>query len=180
MTRTFIALMALLAWAAPGVAQTADSRWNAYLGCWELQHENTAPSATDMASTASRVLPAPNERRDSVRVCLSPTDRPLVVSQQMQLNGQQVGADLVAADGSTTYSTEGTCRTSRTAQWSTSGRLLLTKGRVECDGQPAREVSGLSYVTRGPVWVEIQAADFEGAPLVRVRRYEQRLAPRAA
>jgi len=180
MTRTLVALLSLIALPALAGAQTADSRWNGYLGCWDLQHENTAASLPDLQSATSRALPAPNQRRDDVRVCLSPTERPLVVSQQMQLNGELVGTDQVAADGSTTYATEGTCRTSRTAEWSTSGRLLLTRGRVECDGQPAREVSGLSYISRGPVWVEIQAADIEGAPLVRVRRYEQRRSARVS
>jgi hypothetical protein len=176
--RIGVTLLALLALPALTGAQTADSRWHGYLGCWELQHENTAESLPDLESAASRALPSPNQRRDDVRVCLSPADRPLVVAQQMQLNGEPMTTDQVAADGSTTYATEGTCRTSRTAEWSTSGRLLLTRGRVECDGQPAREVSGLSYLTRGPVWVEIQVADIDGAPLVRVRRYEQRRSAR--
>jgi len=180
MMRMLVALISVLALPLLAESQTADSRWNGYLGCWDLQHENTAASLPDLQSATTRALPAPNQRRDDVRVCLSPTDRPLVISQQMRLNGEPIGTDQVAADGSTTYGTEGTCRTSRTAEWSTSGRLLLTKGRVECDGQPTRDVSGLSYITRGPVWVEIQAADIEGAPMVRVRRYEQRQPPRAA
>jgi hypothetical protein len=176
-----LALPVLLA--APASAQTVDPRWAPYLGCWALQQESTGDGTEDLFAAAARALRR-DERRDDVMICVTPSERAVTVAQQTVVNGDTVQNEMVPADGSETRAEEASCTSTRRAEWSDSGRLLFTRGTVNCEGQPERRVSGLSFVTDGPTWVDVQAVEVRDRRQVRVRRYvlapEQRRAGRAA
>ena len=93
------------------------------------------------------------------------------MSQQTVLNGDSVLDEIVAADGTARTGEDGSCRSTRRAEWSRSGRQLFTRGTVSCEGQPERTITGLSLVMPGPIWVDVQMAEVRGNRSVRVRRY---------
>ncbi len=169
----FVALALTLApgWAA---AQSApvDARWAPYLGCWQLQNENTGRALTDMTAVAARQAKAEATHED-VMICVTPAGEANAVSQQTVLNGDSVLDEVVAADGTARSGENGTCRSTRRAEWSSTGRQLFTRGTVSCEGQPERTITGLSVVTTGPTWIDIQLVEVRASRSLRVRRYVQ-------
>jgi hypothetical protein len=87
------------------------------------------------------------------------------------LNGNSVLDEVVAADGTARTGQDGACSSTRRAEWSRSGRQLFSRGTVRCEGQPERAITGLSLLTPGPTWVDVQMVEVRGARSVRVRRY---------
>jgi hypothetical protein len=170
--RVFLLALAWTAIPAQGMAQTApvDPRWAPYLGCWQLQRESTGIPVADLQAVASRRAQAGASRED-VMICVTPAADANAVSQQTVLNGDSVLDEIVAADGTPRTGEDGSCRSTRRAEWSTSGRQLFTRGTVSCEGQPERTISGLSLVMPGPIWVDVQMVEVRGNRSVRVRRY---------
>ena len=170
--RAFAVAFGLVAAPAASFAQTTpvDPRWAPYLGCWQLLRESTAMPVADLAAVASRRARA-SESREDVMICVTPAPQTNAVSQQTVLNGESVLDEVVAADGAPRTGEDGRCRSTRRAEWSTSGRQLFTRGTVSCEGQPERTITGLSLVMPGPTWVDVQMVDVRGSKSVRVRRY---------
>jgi hypothetical protein len=154
------------------VAQKApvDPRWAPYLGCWQLRMENTTDGIADLVAAAARVAPD-NQRTDDVMICITPSDQPMAVAQQTVLNGESVLDEIVATDGTERTSEDAGCKSTRRAEWSTSGRQLFTRGTMACAGQPERRISGLSMMVAGPTWVDVQMVEVSDRRSVRVRRY---------
>lgn len=181
--RAFALAVALATIAAPGWAQDTsgvDPRWAPYLGCWQLQRQSTGDLIADMVAVAARQAKA-GESREDVMICVTAAPEPSAVSQQTVLNGESVLDEIVAADGRPRTGEDQSCRSTRQAQWSASGRQLFTRGTVACEGQPERTITGLSLVMRGPTWIDVQMVEARGSRSVRVRRYglsreQQRLA----
>jgi hypothetical protein len=170
--RVFLVALAWTAIPAQGVAQTAavDPRWAPYLGCWQLQRESTGIPAADLQAVASRRAQAGASRED-VMICVTPASEANAVSQQTVLHGESMLDEVVTADGTARTGEEGSCRSTRRAEWSASGRQLFTRGTVSCEGQPERAITGLSLVMPGPIWVDVQMVEVRGNRSVRVRRY---------
>jgi hypothetical protein len=174
-----LATIPVLGWAQ---AAPVDPRWAPYLGCWQMQRESTGDPIANLIAVASRQARAA-EAQEDVMICVTPAPEPNAVSQQTVLNGTSVLDEVVAADGAVRTGQDGTCRSTRKAEWSRSGRQLFSHGTVSCDGQPARTISGLSLMMSGPTWVDVQMVEVRGNRSVRVRRYglsrEQRRLARA-
>jgi len=155
-----------------GAAQTpqVDPRWAPYLGCWQLRMENTTDGIADLVAAAARQAPE-NQRADDVMVCITASGEPQAVAQQTVLNGETVLDEVIATDGGARTSEEAGCRSTRRAEWSTSGRQLFTRGTIACTGQPDRHISGLSMMLPGPTWVDVQMVEVNDRRSVRVRRY---------
>jgi hypothetical protein len=170
--RAFVFALGLAAVPASSLAQTTavDPRWAPYLGCWQLQRESLGSAIADMAAVAARRARA-TEAREDVMICVTPAQEANAVSQQTVLNGESVLDEIVAADGTARTGEDGSCRSTRQAEWSASGRQLFTRGTVSCQGQPERIITGLSLVMSGPTWVDVQMAEVRGNRSVRVRRY---------
>jgi hypothetical protein len=182
--RPFVLALGLAAVPALGLAQTAtvDPRWAPYLGCWQLQRESTGDPLLNLMAVAARQAKAA-ETQEDVMVCVTPAPQANAVSQQTVLNGSSVLDEVVAADGTARSGQDGTCRSTRAAEWSRSGRQLFSRGTVACEGQPERKISGLSLMMSGPTWVDVQMVEVRGNRSVRTRRYglsrEQRRLARA-
>jgi hypothetical protein len=182
--RAFVFALGMTAVPVLGFAQTApvDPRWAPYLGCWQLQRESLGSATADLAAIASRRARA-GEAREDVMICVTPAQEANAVSQQTVLNGESVLDEIVAADGTARTGEDGSCRSTRRAEWSRSGRQLFTRGTVSCAGQPERTITGLSLVMPGPTWVDVQMTEVRGNRSVRVRRYglsrEQRRSARS-
>ena len=155
---------------AAAQAPPADPRWAPYLGCWQLRMENTTDGIVDLIAAAARQAPE-NQRTDDVMICITPSDQPQAVAQQTVLNGETVLDEIVSTDGTERAAEEAGCRSTRRAEWSSTGRQLFTRGTIACTGQPDRRIAGLSMMLVGPTWVDVQMAEVNGRRSVRVRRY---------
>ena len=129
----------------------AAARWLPFLGCWRPADER-----------------APEQ---GVLVCVVPAGANS--ARMMTMAGEQSVIDeTFVADGVRRPVVEPGCRGTRTSDWSRRGRLL-SAADLACEGQPARNVSGLSFIALGGDWVDIQAVTTGDREIVRVRRYRR-------
>lgn len=162
--------------AAAGAQNTADSRWNTWLGCWELVLESsrepeTAPDLVQREVTPQRD-PAP---RGQVCVRPAPNGATFTTSVDAQAPLEQT----VIADGADHPITDKDCRGAQRSEWSQNGLILFARATLTCArGKGDRLVSGLSIVGPGDTWLDIQAAQIDEQENVRVRRY-RRVEPRS-
>jgi hypothetical protein len=157
--------------AAAGAQNTADSRWNTWLGCWELVLESsrepeTAPDLVQREVTPQRD-PAP---RGQVCVRPAPNGATFTTSVDTQAPLEQT----VIADGVDHPMVDNDCRGTQRSEWSRNGLILFARATLTCaGGKDDRIVSGLSIVGPGETWIDIQAAQIDGQENVRVRRYRR-------
>jgi hypothetical protein len=137
---------------AAGTAQT-DARFAHWLGCWRLED--------DLVGTGARV-------------CITPDGQNGVKLQT--LVGTQRGLDeVIVPDGVARPITDPDCKGTERAEWSSDGLRVFRYTDVTCGKDPARKVSSVAFLTRGPAWVNVQLV--EGGPTknVRVQRYRRAL-----
>ena len=137
---------------AAASAQT-DARFAHWLGCWRLED--------DLVGTGARV-------------CIIPDDHNGVKLQT--LVGTQRGADeVIIPDGVARPISDPECKGTERTEWSRDGLRVFRYTDVTCGKDPARKVSSITFLTRGPAWVNVQLV--EGGPTknVRVQRYRRAL-----
>jgi hypothetical protein len=157
--------------AAQSTAAATDPRWTPYVGCWRLAAESAGAGDVDATIRAAMGGLARTVHQSGALVCVTPGPTPAAVTQKTVINGTVVLEETVAADGTDRSFTEKTCRGTQSAEWSASGHVLFSRATLTCDGQAEQKVSGITLLTPGPLWVQVQAADAGGRRSVRVRRY---------
>jgi hypothetical protein len=161
MTRTLMlaAVFALLS-AAPALAQDPyagfDSRWNPYLGCWTIVHDQYGRSAPVPAGTM---------------VCVRPEGR-AGIAVTTTVDGKNVLEQTIVADGTAQPISQAGCTGTQTNKWSRDGRRLFTNVELECSNPPKRTVSGITLMGNGQ-WIDVQSTVIDGNSDVRVRRYRR-------
>ena len=168
MTTYALAIVLLLMAAVPTSAQhtpLADSRWAPWLGCWRLVQDDRAAPAADTTSS------------DDVLVCVLPASAGRGVAMTTFVGGQSVVQQTVVADGTSRPVSEPECSGSQGSEWSLNGLWLFTRAEITCSGRPTRSVSGITLMTEGPTWIDIQAVGTHRDAQVRVRRYRRTTSP---
>jgi hypothetical protein len=137
---------------AAATAQT-DARFAHWLGCWRLED--------DLVGTGARV-------------CITPDGQNGVKLQT--LVGTQRGLDeVIVPDGVARPISDPECKGTERAEWSTDGLRVFRYTDVTCGKDPARKVSSIAFLTRGPAWVNVQLVDGGPTKNVRVQRYRRAL-----
>jgi hypothetical protein len=136
-----------------------DTRWTPYLGCWRLSQENLRSSRVPMS--------------DVMMVCVSPSPGTGGVTMTTYASGKPVLTQNIVADGQSHPVSEADCQGAQTSEWSRDGERLFTHVDVNCNGRPARMVSGITVMTKGSTWVDVQATEIDGDSQVRIRRYQR-------
>jgi len=181
MTRTTLAIAALLL-ASPVRAQTTDSlRWAPWIGCWGLAGEAARDgSSSGLVTEGTRTpLPTTNARP---RICIeSPDGHAATFSTRIR---EQVVHELtVTPDASEHPLVDGACRGTQHAEWSPAGRHLLSGATLTCTGDGSvRTVSGIGLLLTDGSWLDVQSVSVGERASVRVRRYRRtgETAPAAA
>lgn len=140
----------------PGVATTSDQiqggpldpRWLPWLGCWELTGD--AVDYRQVENTGRRV------------VCVAPRLDGLGVNLTTQLDDKIIAQNTVLADGRPRGLAEADCSGEQTASWSANGRRLHSFVSAECAADTSRSLMGLSMLSEGSRWVELQSVSFDG------------------
>ena len=149
-TTTFI----LTAWTvltpAFAHAQTVDTRWQPWLGCWVSEGRVPASSATT--------------------VCVLPTADGLGVTMRSFDGDRELLSETIRPDGTPQRLSEKTCAGERTTQWAAHGARFYSNATLTCEGQPATKTSGISALVRPDVWLDVQVSGAKGGEQVRTRR----------
>ena len=164
-----IALALLVATVASGRAQpaaTAQSRWSAWLGCWQLLEERVREDA-DTESAAPQLVLA-----QGAVVCVSPADRPDAVRLTTTVESQSTLEETITADGQQHPLQEPGCEGTQRAEWSANGRRLFGRAELTC-GNTQRTVSGMSMIDAARLWTDVQVVAEGERETIRVRRYRR-------
>ncbi len=137
--------------AVPARAQdtTVDSRWLAYLGCWEpIVSTNTQMCVVPVAGTSAV---------DLVKI----------------EKGEVVAGERIVASGERIATTHGDCTGWQSAQWSSLGDRLYLRSENRCPNSGTRTGTGMIAMTRNGQWLYIQGATLGLETGVHVERYRE-------
>ena len=148
-------------------AEGSDPRWLPWLGCWQLIAEGVRDGDAEPQSTRGHVVPG------DMRVCVVPADGATAVRMSTLSGSQMLLEETVIADGTDRPVNDANCRGSKRAEWSRDGQRLFTQAELACQSQPVRQLSGISLLAPGGMWLDIQFVDSPGNETVRVRRYRR-------
>jgi hypothetical protein len=154
------AVVALLLTAPPAhagqVQQTAanavDARWLPWLGCW--------------------VPAGGRSTEDDVQICVTPAGS-TGVQILTRAGDKTVFEETIVADGQDQRVDEASCRGTRRAEWSGDGQRLFSTGKLSCDKEDPRTISGLTALTTNAEWIDVQVVTAGTRESVRVRRYRR-------
>jgi hypothetical protein len=165
-----LGLALVVAAATTASAQGADRRWNDWLGCWNLVADGNVARLPPAETAADGVTGPirPGSSRDA-RICVSPEQGGAEL--RTLVGEQQVLSQTIVADAADHQVADGGCTGTQRAQWSADGLRLFTHAQVSCEGQPVRTVSGLTLMSPGGEWVDVQAVTIGETDSVRVRRF---------
>jgi hypothetical protein len=151
MTKTILLLgVALLAWPGELAAQTTDSRFGAWLGCWRLED--------DLAGTGARMCVVPDGSGVRLQTVVGETK-----SLDERLIPDGVARPVVDAD----------CQGSEHARWSADGLRVFRSVTVTCTGETPRTIKSVAFLGPGPTWTNVQHVSGGPADAVRVQRYRR-------
>ena len=160
-------------------ASAQDSRWEPWVGCWDLVNESQRAGVG--AARASALSPDPEAGAiDGVapRVCVTRAGDNTAVLTTTVPDQPPVEQTLVA-DGSSHPVADAGCRGSGRTEWSSNGQRLLARVEVTCEDGMPRSISSMGLITADDTWLEIRSFRVGGSTTTRVSRYE-RVNPRAA
>jgi hypothetical protein len=131
--------------------QTHESRWMAWVGCWE-----DAEGADD-----------------GLLVCFTPLPGMDGVEIRTWIDNELLAAEEVVADGRPVPVEEGGCVGSRTARWSADGARVYISSELQCGEGVTRVTSGvMALADQGRHFLEIHAAGAAGHdPVLGARRF---------
>ncbi len=147
-------------------ASPVESRWPAWLGCWQLVEERVREEwETD--SPQQRLVPAPG-----AAVCVSPTNQPDAVRLTTTIASQSTLEDTIVADGRQHPLREPGCEGTQRTEWSANGLRLFARAELTCGGT-TRTVSGMAMIDAARLWTDVQVVEESGRETIRVRRYRR-------
>lgn len=168
--KAIVAGLALLLLAAPAQAQSADARWEPWLGCWELTVDSTREGAPAAGRLSSGLTSAERPSGAVPRVCVTRVANGVRV--ETTVRGQAAIDQTIVADATDRSLTVEDCQGTQRAEWSRDGLRFFSNATFNCKDDPApRHVSGLSMLVANGTWLDIQAIEVGSRETVRVRRY---------
>ncbi len=146
-TASVVVIGTLLGAPAPAHAQSADARWQPWVGCW------VAAGGTE-------------------RACVSPAaDRSAVDIVTTAGNGA-VTREHIEANGEPQASERDGCTGWERAQWSADGLRVYLTSEYQCANGPTRRSSGLLVMSSRGRWLSIAGVTLGENTGVRVLRYD--------
>ena len=168
--KALLVAVALVMLAIPAAAQTADARWELFLGCWELTAENVREGAPAAARLDNLPLTPRSRSATGPRVCVTPTADG--ARFETTVRGQAAIDQTLVADGKDRTISDAECKGVQRAEFSADGLRFFSRAELACVGDAGkRRVAGISLLTTNGQWLDIQAIEIAGRETVRVRRY---------
>ena len=143
------ALLGTVTMPARAQEPSVDSRWLAYLGCWDQ---------VGLAKAGICVVPAGWSSVDIVKL----------------VKGEVVSRDRIAVTGERVPSTNGDCTGWERAEWSATGDRVYLQSEETCPGEVRRSGTGVIAMTPNGQWTYVQGGTMGGRePGVSVQRYRE-------
>ena len=168
--RTLALISALLsatsstAFAQP-TAESADSPWLPWLGCWQL--------VADVVRLPA-VLQNPEEKEyrvpDEHLVCVTPGAKG-EAKLSTYADGELLLEETLFADGARRPFAVSDCRGHQVTEWSSNRALLYLRSEMSCANGKQQSFTGVSFFRRWNTWVDIQALESGAEREVVIRRY---------
>jgi uncharacterized membrane protein YgcG len=149
-----------------------DTRWDAWLGCWQLLDDSVRSQrdvSPDQLATGARGRAQRIET--GTRVCVEPAATGVTLTTLV--GSERALEETIVADGSSQPVSDAECRGTKRTEWSNNAPRLYSAAEISCGDQAPRKISSLSMMTPGPTWVDIQMIDIDGRKNIRIRRYER-------
>lgn len=146
--------LAIAASSAAAQPSPGDTRWRAWVGCWEpvAQPGTMAPDAS------------------SLRVCVVPAGSPSAVDVVNIANGKETSRTRIDASGDQHTIGRDGCTGVEQAQWAPSNARVYLRGEITCDGV-RRTTSGLLAFASNGQWIDVQGVTTGKQNGVHVTRY---------
>jgi hypothetical protein len=145
-------------------APVGDARWTPFLGCWSLvEDEVRQPLLGDPLEES------PEEDRPPGLVCLSPEGNGTRL--QTFSGDEEFLAESLVADGKRHEISQGKCRGWQQLDWSKDASVLFTRSELTCEEGRTRTITGISMLTSGSTWVELQSIGSGEGSAVLIRRF---------
>jgi hypothetical protein len=141
----------MLAPSAVSAQVAADSRWAAFLGCW--QPLGTQPDADAISLLCFRSVGEGVELVDIV-------------------DGEAVAIERIVADDVSRPVDSDECEVWENVAFSDDGQRVFTQSAVMCDGDEPRRGSGIMSFTSPDHWVDVRALDVGGETVSWAQEYE--------
>lgn len=153
--KTFLVGFALSLSVLPAAAQSSpDSRWSAWLGCWDLVVENARDGAVTSDTTRERPRAQPPDAMRP-RVCITPSADGGATFRTTVGSAPALVQTLVP-DGTNRPVTENDCTGTQRAEWSRDSLRLFTRAELTCKGDTgARRVSGYAILGADTTWTDV-------------------------
>jgi hypothetical protein len=163
--RVVVAAVLFLAYAAPATGQgaQADSRWQAWLGCW-------TPTTTLIRSIGRTAASA---------VCVVPGSSASSVDILSVSNGRVIDRTHVDTDGQQHAISKEGCAGWESAKWSPSARRVYLKSEFTCASAVATHVSAIYAMAGAGEWIDVQGVRVDKNVGVHAIRYREAADPGA-
>lgn len=146
------ATVVALALAAPAIhAQQTDSRWVAWLGCWQAR-ELTADRAGE-------------------QLCIVPTSAFDGVEMATVRGGEVVARETVIANGERIARTKEGCTGWESARFSEDAHRVYFRSEYQCEGGTTRVSTGLLSFSSPAEWLDVQVVNVGDENAARVLSY---------
>ena len=152
-------------------AESIDSRWVPWLGCWHLWEEQRGVPARETAGLAAFEEEGPDTVVERTLVCVTPS----VTGSGIELtaaSGDRVLVErtLVADENRHDVNDPG-CTGWERNQWSRDGQRLFMQAELQCGDLPKRSVQGVSVMASRSSWTDIQLVSVGARQHLEIRRY---------
>ena len=151
-----------------------DTNWLPWLGCWQLWEEQRGipgnPGTPFEDAAGGDATAEAGALLDRTLVCVTPSET-LGVELTAAAGESVLVERTLVADGARRAVTTPGCEGSEESAWSEDGHRLFTRATLSCADQPARTVSGVSFLASRSTWTDIQIVDVGGQEHIEIRRY---------
>lgn len=145
--RSLVGAAALFLFPLAGGAQSVDSRWQAWIGCW-------APVLAE--NTAAHPLGA------AVRVCVAPAPGSSAVEVTTINAGTVTHRTVIEANAQPRAVARDGCEGTETAWWSETGRRLYLRSSLTCADGTRRSSAGVLSFTEHRQWLDVRGLAING------------------
>ncbi len=150
-------LAAAAVFSAPAGAQSADARWQPWLGCWSA--ESAAPRNLDGSPSAK------NE------VCVGPAATGSGVEIFTIVDGKTVQTDTLDVAGGKVSKTRDGCTGWEQASWSRNARRVFLRSEFTCPGGTVRRSSGLLGISPAGEFLQVHGMTVADRSSIRVAAF---------
>lgn len=141
-----VAGLVLLGSTAAAQSITSDSRWQAWLGCWEAVAPQSAPDGYVDASINGRIMP---------RVCVIPAAGKSAVDVATIVGDSVALRQHIDATGEQKEVVKDGCKGWEKATWSANGGRVYLRSAYACPGGLTRTSNGVMALTPEGEWLDV-------------------------